>query len=393
MHHKIFLHSLALAGSFLLWISYCYSQINTFFVRPIQTNSGYTAPQDSHLVVRNTSTNLNKLFLFIGGTGSNTQGYQTLSNFAGTLGYDVLNLSYPNGVAAASLGSNPDSMVFNKYREEVCFGTPVSMDVTVDSLNSIYNRTVALITYLDLTYPTQNWNQYLINPLTLNWSKIAVGGHSQGSGHACYFAKRFDVERVLMFSGPNDYSNYYAKSANWLRVPGVTDLSKHYVYLSLNDEVVPFSNQLINIQGLGLFPLYDTTFTDIAVPPFNDSHCLYTKQAPGVALLYHNSTIKYSTINNLVWNYMLTNSEGTGMANVITTNDLRVYPIPASNTLNISSTNPISTLPYTLRDMNGVSLLSGTITDKTTFTLDISSLVKGFYLLTLGNRTVRVIKN
>lgn len=74
----------------------CFSQINTFFVQPIQTDANYAAGEDSNLVVRNTTTNLNKLFLFIGGTGSNMQSYQTVSNFAGNLGYDVINLSYPN---------------------------------------------------------------------------------------------------------------------------------------------------------------------------------------------------------------------------------------------------------------------------------------------------------
>src|SRR6187549_3620168 len=161
-----------------------FSQINTFYVNPILTDTSYAAGQDSHLVVRNTTTTLHKLFLFIGGTGSSTQGYQTISNFAGNLGFDVINLSYPNTVSAASLANSSDSMVFNNYRQEVCYGTPLSPDVTVDSLNSIYTRTIKLIHYLNATYPTQNWSQYLITPTTLDWSKIAVGGHSQGGGHA-----------------------------------------------------------------------------------------------------------------------------------------------------------------------------------------------------------------
>lgn len=43
-----------------------FAQINTFYVQPIQTDANYAAGQDSNLVVRNTTTNLNKLFLFIG---------------------------------------------------------------------------------------------------------------------------------------------------------------------------------------------------------------------------------------------------------------------------------------------------------------------------------------
>ena len=173
---------------------YCPAQITTFYIKPIATNIGYDAIQDSNMVVRNSTTNLDKLFLFIGGTGTHTQQYQTISNFAGNLGYDVINLSYPNSVAAASLSGSSDSLVFNTYRQEVCYGTPLSDDVSVDSLNSIYTRTVHLINYLHTTYPSQNWDQYLINPTTLDWSKIAIGGHSQGGGHACYFAKQNDVD-------------------------------------------------------------------------------------------------------------------------------------------------------------------------------------------------------
>ncbi len=81
----------------------CCAQINTFYVKPHQTDINFASVQDSHLVVRNTTTNLNRLVLFIGGTGSNTKGYLTISNFAGNLGFYVINLSYPDTVAAVSL--------------------------------------------------------------------------------------------------------------------------------------------------------------------------------------------------------------------------------------------------------------------------------------------------
>jgi hypothetical protein len=217
-------------------------------------------------------------------------------------------LSYLNSVAAASLANSNDSLVFDKYRQEVCFGTPISNDVTVDSLNSIYTRALKLIKYLDVTYPSQNWGQYLASPSSINWSKVIVGGHSQGSGHACYLAKQYLVERVLMFSGPNDYSNFFSGPANWLNQAGTTPINRHYSYLSLNDEVVAFSKQFANISGLGMFVSDDTTFVDNISSPYGNSRCLYTTQPPGLVLLNHNATIKLSTINNDVWTYMLTST-------------------------------------------------------------------------------------
>jgi hypothetical protein len=370
----------------------CLAQINTFYVKPIQTDVNYAAVQDSHLVVRNTTTNLNKLFLFIGGTGSNTKGYLTISNFAGNLGFDVINLSYPNNVAAASLASSSDSMVFNKYRQEVCYGTPLSSDVTVDTLNCIYSRTVKLINYLNATYPTQNWNQYLINPTTLNWSKISVGGHSQGGGHACYFAKFNNVERSLMFSSPNDYSNYFSKSANWLRTSGVSNMSKHFAYLSLLDEIVPFNDQLTNLQGLGLYPLYDTTYVDISTSPYSNSHCLYTTQPPGLSILYHNSTTKFSSINNSVWTYMLTSIITVGLNEIKENGAILIYPNPTSSLINIYSDQNLHDKNYTVQNLTGQTIMRGKSSSSNFISIDLSTLEAGIYFVTVDKKIYKVIK-
>src|SRR5690606_32088988 len=93
-----------LLAFFLFFINFSgFSQINTLFVKPILTDPNYTAVQDSHMVIRNSSTQLNKLFLFLGGTNSSTQSYQAICTYAAQLGYDVINLSYINSIAAASL--------------------------------------------------------------------------------------------------------------------------------------------------------------------------------------------------------------------------------------------------------------------------------------------------
>ncbi|MBL7883040.1 MAG: T9SS type A sorting domain-containing protein [Bacteroidia bacterium] len=372
--------------------SICVAQINTFYVQPIQTDLNYASVQDSHLVVRNTTTNLNKLFLFIGGTGSNTKGYQTISNFAGNLGYDVINISYPNTVAAASLANSSDSMVFNKYRQEVCYGTALSPDVTVDTLNCIYTRTVKLINYLNSTYPTQNWNQYLINPTTLDWSRIAIGGHSQGGGHACYFAKLNDVERVLMFSSPNDYSNYFSNAANWLRTSGITAMNKHFAYLNLLDEVVQFNKQLINLEGLGLHPLYDTTHVDITSTPYNNSHCLYTTQTPGIAILYHNTTTKFSLINNSVWTYMLTSTITTSLNEVKNKCVISVYPNPTSSIITIYSDDDFFDEKYNVQNTTGQIILTGKSSNTHFLNIDFATFDNGIYFVTIGKKTVKIIK-
>lgn len=277
---------------------------SSLLVQPIQTDGNYAAADKKHYVVRNTQKHLNKLLLFIGGSSSNPADYNLISDHGATIGLDVINLSYPNEVAAAPLGSSSDKFIFDNYREEVCFGTPVSNAVTVDVFNSITTRATKLIQYLKATYPAQNWGQYLTAANTLQWSKIIVAGHSQGSGHACYLGKKNLVDRVVMFSGPNDYSSYYAAAGNWLTVSGQTPLTKQFALLHTQDEIVPFSNQVVNLKGLGLLEAnQNPTLVDNLLAPYSNAHVLSLNI---LALSNHSSTVGGNALLPNVWTYLFT---------------------------------------------------------------------------------------
>ncbi len=309
------------------------AQTQDFYVRPNQTDARY-AEQDSNYIVRNTSARNGRLLLFIGGSSSSPKSYSLICRYAATAGFDVISLSYPNDVAAAPLGVSADSLVFDGYREEVCFGTPASEHVDVDTLNSIHTRTLKLIRYLAETYPAQGWGEYLAAPDRLDWGRIAVGGHSQGSGHACYLGKRFAVERVLMFSGPNDYSTRYDRPGHWLAAPGATPVQRQYCYLHLQDEAVPFARQLANNASVGLLAANDTVLVDALGAPYEGSHALYTNQMPLVPGQYHNSTVGGNPINRDVWRYMLGADDASGVTPVdaeakVDAVQLRCAPNPA----------------------------------------------------------------
>ncbi len=368
-----------------------FSQTLAFYVAPVLTDVNYDIFQDDHLVVRNTEFNNDKLFLFIGGTGTSTQNYLTISSYAGSLGFDVVGISYPNDVPAASLSNSFDVLAFDKFREELCYGTDVSPAVAIDSLNAINKRTANLILYLHETYPDQNWDQYLTEEDELNWSKIIVGGHSQGAGHAAYFAKFEEVERTLMFSGPNDYSDRYLAPANWLKAPGLTSMNRHFAYLSLFDEVIPFEKQLSNMEGLGLYPLYDTTHVDVTKVPFSSSRALYTTQDPGL-LLNHSTTVKFSILNRLVWEYMLTENITTSLNELAEPNELKLYPNPSSTSMTVMSENVLHSKHYTIKNLEGQTIRQGNVQNEKSFSIDVSNLQRGIYFLNLDAQIYKFLK-
>jgi len=368
------------------------SQVNAFMVEPIDTDSNYDANQNPHLVIEKESSTEDRLFLFLGGTESSPNSYSNFSNAIANCGFDVINLSYPNDLAAASLGNDSDSLVFNKYREEICFGSQVSNDVDVNALNSINTRLLKLLLYLTTNNPGHNWDDYLLDSETVDWSKVIISGHSQGSGHACYIGKSKLVERILMFSGPNDYSDFYSNSAAWIREEGVTVTERHFAYLSILDEVVDFEKQLTNLEGLEMYPAYDTTYVDPINSPYDNSHCLYTMQAPGFALLHHNSPIKLSTINISVWEYMLKTPIISNTTSVFIKNGILVFPNPTSSFLRVYSDDGINSAYYKVINTNGQLVLKGVIDSTEEFVVDISALSKGYYFLKIDSQVLKIIK-
>ncbi len=273
-------------------------------ISPNQTDPSYASTDLSHYVVRNTKIHLDKLLLFIGGSFSIPKDYNLVCNHAATIGLDVISLSYPNNVGTAPLGTSNDPLIFDNYRDELCFGNQVSNVVSVDVLNSISTRVTKLLLFLKATYPDQNWGQYLTANNTILWNKVILAGHSQGSGHACYIAKKNLADRVVMLSGPNDYSTNFSSPANWLTQTGQTPTNKHFSLLHTQDEIVPYSHQVANLKGLGLLTAsQNPTLADNLASPYSNTRSL-SLNIP--ALSYHNSTVGANSILPNIWTYMLT---------------------------------------------------------------------------------------
>jgi hypothetical protein len=277
----------------------------SILIAPNQTDNNYASTDEPHYVVRNTKTHLNKLLLFIGGSFSIPKNYNLICDSGATIGLDVISLSYPNNVATAPLGTSTDPNIFDNYRSELCFGNQVSTVVDVNALNCITTRATKLLVYLKNTYPSDNWGEYLTATNTIVWNKVILSGHSQGSGHACYIGKYNLADRVVMLSGPNDYSTHFNNSANWLSQTGQTPINKHFSLLHINDEIVPFAYQVANLRALGLLSATQSPLlADNLTAPFSNAKAFSLNIA---ALSNHNAPVGANVNLPAIWKHMFTN--------------------------------------------------------------------------------------
>ncbi|MFK7925945.1 MAG: hypothetical protein AB8H47_28610 [Bacteroidia bacterium] len=258
----------------------------------------------------------NQLLVFLGGTSSSPRLYQEFSQFAALEGYHVLNVAYNNSPSVQVCSGDPAQECFERLREETWAGRNTSTRIFVNEVHSVENRLRRLIQYMDQISPDEGWDQYYSGEDIL-YDNIVAAGHSQGAGLAAYIGRQEKVARVIMFSGPNDYSQLYEAAADWAEGPFETPINRFYGLLHIDDEVIPFERQYAFWERMGLTTLTDTVLIDGNSAPFGGSHALYTNVRPAKNLLplgkYHNASIvdKYLPKENgayvmeEVWGYLL----------------------------------------------------------------------------------------
>jgi hypothetical protein len=256
-----------------------------------------------------------KLIVFLSGTDSYPQHYQLFSQTAASLGYHVVNLNYLNGEPVSRCFQETDETCFSAFHEEVIFGSPGSDFVNVDSANSIYNRTLRLLVYLDGEHPGQGWSDFFTSG-TLNVEKLVVAGHSQGGGHAAYFARVFAIDRLILFASPNDYSEKYDRPAPWCEADFATSPTRFFGLLHRRDEIASASYQYAIWNVIGLLSSADTISADGS--DFTSSHALVTNYEPNPNAsprLKHNVPVRDDALPTgsdgehliSVWKYLLGN--------------------------------------------------------------------------------------
>ncbi len=299
------------------WIN---AQRQSVLVAPQTTDSNITTNLNNHYASVNRGVaQKNQLFLFFPGTGGVAFNYLQINNTAADLGFHAVNLTYLNDDAVNDLcgGINTDLECYGRVRLEVKDGVDRSNLVNVNRANSIENRLIKLLIHLRNAAPNQDWNQFLLNDNSLNWSKIVVSGHSQGGGHAAIIGRFHSVVRVVMFASM-DFNAATNSPANWIAAPNstpsATATDKFFGFSHRRDESVNYTlltNRIWTAFGMNNFGA--VTNVEAANPPFNHTHSLTSNAecanfhgciVADARLVLQNGVPVYKP----VWEYLLSNT-------------------------------------------------------------------------------------
>jgi hypothetical protein len=166
------------------------------------------------------------LLVFLTGTGGEPPAPIAFLHAATDAGYRVISLDYNDEPAVAVYCPRKPPACSGDFRRMRIFGDGISIDPSINNTGaeSIVNRLVKLLAYLDRQDPHENWGAYLDNG-SPNWSRIALAGQFQGAGMAAYIAKKRAVARAILFSSPWDFvvtSGNVETLAPWLATPAAT---------------------------------------------------------------------------------------------------------------------------------------------------------------------------
>jgi hypothetical protein len=276
-----------------------HAQVKVLRVAPEQTDADIATVHGPNIAVYDPQVASNhRLFVFLVGTGAKAESSLTIDSAFAGWGYRAVSLDYDNTVLSASCVHSTDIACFDDYREEIVTGAAVSAKITVNHANSILNRLQKLLVYLAQHDPKGGWDEFVTDGQP-DWSQIVIAGHSQGSGHAAYIGKMFRVDRVLMFSGPQDYLDGFEKPAPWQGRASATPASRYFAFLNVND---PFNvhNQIANCALLMGLSKPEPLMVDSGKEISGDHQILINDLTSGP----HGSTLRPQFEN--VWKYMVT---------------------------------------------------------------------------------------
>lgn len=259
---------------------------------PSATDSAITQFNNSHYAVVDPAlTSRGRLVLFLPGTGAMPSLYRDFPQNAASLGFHALGLMYPNGDAINQLCGqyaplDPDAA--GNARLEVIDGTDRVSSISVDRANSIENRLIKALQYLQTNYPTRGWGQFYAGNTVL-WTNLIVCGHSQGAGMAAMLAKTRRVDRCVMFTDM-DWWVAGNRPYNWMVSTPQTPVDRWFFLAHERDQYLDFTEMqtcatALHVDRYGEYVRVEMS----ASPSFSNRHFLSTNldPAPAQPTSYH----------------------------------------------------------------------------------------------------------
>jgi predicted esterase len=192
-------------------------------IRPSEADPAITRFDEPNFIVFDEQTAPgSQLVVFLPGTDGKPGNAAHLLRLVAAQGYRVIGLEYNDDPAVVQVcPRSPDPACSGNFRRRRIFGGEGRSPVENTQAETIVNRLVTLLGYLQEHDSARRWDGYLLNGEP-NWSRIVVSGLSQGAGMAAYIAKHKSVARVVLFSSPWDFQRSSQRLAPWLTDPSAT---------------------------------------------------------------------------------------------------------------------------------------------------------------------------
>jgi tetratricopeptide (TPR) repeat protein len=213
-------------------------------VRPSATDPAIRRFDSPHYVLFDDKSGPGaNLLVFLQGTDGRPPGPLDFLRMAADAGYRVISLAANDVPAVAQYcPQRPDPDCSAKFRRMRIYGDGTGLDPAIDNTpaESIVNRLVKLLQYLDRREPQRNWGGYLENGAP-KWSRIALAGQSQGAGMAAFIAQGHEVARVILFSSPWDFMVKGDREylAPWLSAPSKTPPERWFAGYHEKEDTAP----------------------------------------------------------------------------------------------------------------------------------------------------------
>ena len=196
-------------------------------------------------------------------------------------------------------------------RLEAATGDDVSPLVAIPKPDSIRDRALHFVRWLDEQNPEGQWDQFLTDDRrALVWDKVVLAGISHGSTTAARFAKHQKVARVVMFSGPRD------QLESWQGLPSATPANRYFGFTHVLDGGWTGDHYCRSWQMLGLHQFGAIVDVEKSQPPFDSSRRLTTTaDVKGDARRAHSAVVpggsaiktqQGALAHEEVWRYLFT---------------------------------------------------------------------------------------